>query len=215
MEFIADLHIHSSFSRATSRQMDLENLYIWAQLKGIEVISTGDFTHPRWYAELQEKLEPAEPGLYRLKDSYASAADAQVPETCRAPVRFMLSVEISTIYKKNDRTRKVHSLIMAPDLLAAGRLNAALQEIGNIASDGRPILGLDCKRLLKMTLDADSDNDAPTVAYVIECPCVCVEDHGGSGDDQHQTDGSDGKADDDGCPFRDTASDDCSDDSRD
>ena len=158
MEFIADLHIHSSFSRATSKQMDLENLYVWAQLKGIAVIGTGDFTHPRWYAQLQEKLEPAEPGLYRLKENYAREADALVPESCRAPVRFLLSVEISTIYKKNDRTRKVHSLILAPDLLAAGRLNATLQEIGNIASDGRPILGLDCKRLLELTLDADSDN---------------------------------------------------------
>ncbi len=158
MEFIADLHIHSSYSRATSKHMNLENLYVWAQLKGIAVISTGDFTHPHWYAELQEKLEPAEPGLYRLKDIYAREADKQVPESCRAPVRFMLCVEISTIYKKNDRTRKVHSLVLAPNLLAAGRLNAALQEIGNIASDGRPILGLDCKRLLELTLDTDSDN---------------------------------------------------------
>jgi len=158
MEFIADLHIHSSFSRATSRRMDLENLYVWAQLKGIAVIGTGDFTHPRWYSQLQEKLEPAEPGLYRLKDCYAREADEQVPQSCRAPVRFMLSVEISTIYKKYDRTRKIHSLIFAPDLLAAGRLNASLQEIGNIASDGRPILGLDCKRLLELALDASSDN---------------------------------------------------------
>jgi len=158
MEFIADLHIHSSYSRATSKHMNLETLHVWAQLKGIAVISTGDFTHPRWYAELQKKLEPAEPGLYRLKEIYAREADKQVPETCRAPVRFLFGVEISTIYKKNERTRKVHSLILAPDLLAAGRLNAALQEIGNIASDGRPILGLDCKRLLELTLDADSDN---------------------------------------------------------
>jgi len=158
MEFIADLHIHSPYSRATSRRMDLENLYLWAQLKGIAVIATGDFTHPRWYAQLQEKLEPAEPGLYRLKDCYAREVVAQVPESCRAPVRFILSVEISSIYKKNERTRKVHSLILAPDLLAAGRLNAALQEIGNISSDGRPILGLDCKRLLELALDASSDN---------------------------------------------------------
>lgn len=158
MEFIADLHTHSPFSRATSKRMDLENLYVWAQLKGIRVISTADFTHPRWYAQLQEKLEPAEPGLYRLKDAYAREADNRVPESCRAPVRFILSVEISSIYKKNDRTRKVHSLILAPDLLSAGRLNAALQEIGNITSDGRPILGLDCKRLLELALDANSDN---------------------------------------------------------
>lgn len=158
MEFIADLHIHSSYSRATSRDMNLENLFTWAQLKGISVIGSGDFTHPKWFAEMQEKLEPAEPGLYKLKEVYGEEAARAVPEACRAPVRFVLSAEISTIYKKNDKTRKVHSVILAPDFLAAGRLNAGLQEIGNIKSDGRPIIGMDCKRLLQMTLDASPEN---------------------------------------------------------
>jgi uncharacterized protein (TIGR00375 family) len=158
MNFIADLHVHSYLSRATSRQMNLENLHKWAQLKGVTVVGTGDFTHPRWFAELQEKLEPAEPGLFRLKDEYCSDAGKEVPESCRGPVRFMLSVEISTIYKKRDRTRKVHSLILSPDLLSAGRLNATLQEAGNIKSDGRPIIGMDCKTLLQLTLDASREN---------------------------------------------------------
>lgn len=158
MNFIADLHIHSYLSRATSRDMNLENIYMWAQRKGVTVVGTGDFTHPKWFAEMQKKLEPAEPGLYMLRDEYCKEADEAVPETCRAPVRFVLSAEISTIYKKNDKTRKVHSVILAPDFLSAGRLNARLQEIGNITSDGRPIIGMDCKELLRMTLEASPAN---------------------------------------------------------
>lgn len=158
MAFIADLHIHSAYSRATSSQMNLENLHAWAQLKGITVIGTGDFTHPRWFAEMQEKLEPAEPGLYALKDRYKGTSEIEVPRSCAAEVRFILSAEVSNIYKKGDKTRKVHSLLLAPDFRAAGRLNAALREIGNISSDGRPILGMDCKRLLQMVLDASPDN---------------------------------------------------------
>ena len=158
MPFIADLHIHSRFSRATSPQMNLENLYQWAQLKGITVVGCGDFTHPQWFAELREKLEPAEPGLFQLKKNYAASRDREIPATCRAAVRFMLSAEISTIYKKGERTRKIHTVILAPDLISAGKLNAALQERGNIKSDGRPILGMDCKLLLQLVLDASPDN---------------------------------------------------------
>ena len=159
MEFIADLHIHSAYSRATSKDMNLESLYRWAQLKGLAVVATGDFTHPRWLAEMQEKLEPAEPGLYRLKDALCAPIDAEVPESCRAGVRFVLSAEVSTIYKKNGRTRKVHNVILAPDFAGAGRLNARLQDMGaNITSDGRPIIGMDCKRLLEFALAASPDN---------------------------------------------------------
>ncbi len=158
MDFIADLHIHSPFSRATSKQMTLPALHDWAQLKGITVLGSGDFTHPRWFAVLEEKLEPAEPGLFRLKKKFREESGLSVPDSCSSPVRFILSVEISTIYKKADRTRKVHSLILCPDFAAAGRLSAALQQIGNISSDGRPILGLDCKRLLEMALEASPEN---------------------------------------------------------
>jgi DNA helicase-2/ATP-dependent DNA helicase PcrA len=148
--FIADLHIQSHYSVATSKAMEPESLHRWAQLKGITVVGTGDCTHPGWLEELQEKLQPAEPGLYQLKTDLATSVDATVPNLCREPVRFLLSAEVSSIYKKNGRTRKVHNLIFLPDMDAARRLQAVLARIGNIQSDGRPILGLDAKELLKI-----------------------------------------------------------------
>ena len=103
MPFAADLHIHSRYSRATARDLNLENLHYWAQLKGLTVVGTGDFTHPAWFAEIREKLEPAEPGLFKLKADLAAPVDAKVPESCRGAVRFILSAEISNIYKKKRR----------------------------------------------------------------------------------------------------------------
>lgn len=157
MPFHADLHVHSKHSRATSRDLDLEHLAYWARRKGITVVATGDFTHPAWLAELRKKLIPAEPGLYRLREECDEPVAGLLPPACRAPVRFMLSVEISTIYKRGDRTRKIHHLLYAPDLAAAERIAAGLARIGNIASDGRPILGLDSRDLLEITLEASSD----------------------------------------------------------
>ena len=130
--------------------MDPENLHRWAQLKGIMVVGTGDCIHPGWLAELQQKLQPAESGLYELQSDLAKPVDATLPNRCRAKVRFLLCVEISSIYKKNGRTRKVHNLIFLPDVETARKLQAALARIGNIHSDGRPILGLDAKELLKI-----------------------------------------------------------------
>lgn len=158
MNFMADFHVHSMYSRATSRQMNLENLNKWAQLKGITVVGTGDFTHPAWFEELELKLEPAEPGLFRLKQKYAKSVASDVPEMCRAEVRFVLSAEISTIYKKGGRVRKVHSVILSPCLRSARRLNKRLGNIGNIVSDGRPILGMDTRVLLREALDASPEN---------------------------------------------------------
>ena len=155
MRFHADLHVHSKYSRATSRDLDLEHLAHWAARKGIGVVATGDFTHPAWCAELKDKLVPAEPGLFRLRDDIAAAVAATLPAPCRNPVRFMLEVEISTIYKKGDKTRKVHHLIYAPDFATVDRINARLARIGNIASDGRPILGLDSRDLLEIALESD------------------------------------------------------------
>ena len=154
MRFHADLHVHSKYSRATSRDLDLEHLAAWAGRKGIGVVATGDFTHPAWCAELKQKLVPAEPGLYRLRDDIEQAVAQTLPPACRTPVRFMLEVEISTIYKKGDRTRKVHHLIYAPDFETVDRMSARLARIGNIASDGRPILGLDSRDLLEIALEA-------------------------------------------------------------
>ncbi len=157
MGFYADLHIHSKYSRATSRDCDFEHLTLWAKRKGITVVATGDFTHPAWWQEIQDKLVPAEPGLFRLKPELERAVDAQLPPSCRRPVRFLLEVEISTIYKKGDKTRKVHHLIYAAHLETAGRFRDALGAIGNIKSDGRPILGLDSRHLLEITLESGDD----------------------------------------------------------
>jgi len=137
--------------------MEPQSLHRWAQLKGLKVVGTGDCTHPGWLAELQEKLQPAEPGLYQLQPQLATPVDATVPERCRATVRFLLSAEVSSIYKKNGRTRKVHSLIFLPDMKAARKLQAILARIGNIRSDGRPILGLDVKELLKIVKESADD----------------------------------------------------------
>ncbi|MEV4480175.1 UvrD-helicase domain-containing protein [Micromonospora coxensis] len=160
--FVADLHIHSKYSRACSRDLTLPNLGWWARRKGIGVLGTGDFTHPAWYDHLRESLRPAEPGLYRLSPEVERDVARRLPprlasEAETDPVRFMLSVEISTIYKRDDRTRKVHHLIYLPDLDAVARFNAALGRIGNLGSDGRPILGLDSRDLLEITLEASPD----------------------------------------------------------
>jgi len=155
MKFIGDLHVHSKFSRATSKNLDFENLYIFSQLKGITVLGTGDCTHPGWFSEISTKLVPAEPGLFRLKKDIERICDQQVPGACRGPVRFMLQSEISNIYKKDGKTRKNHNLVFFPDLDAAARFNQKLDRIGNIKSDGRPILGLDARNLLEILLEVD------------------------------------------------------------
>ena len=157
MAFYADLHVHSKYSRATSRNCDLENLAIWARKKGIRIVATGDFTHPAWRAELKEKLVPAEPGLFRLRPDLERAVEQRLPPACRSErtaVRFMLSVEISTIYKKFDKTRKIHHLIYTPDFDATDRVVDSLSRIGNLHSDGRPILGLDSRHLLEIALES-------------------------------------------------------------
>jgi len=154
-KLITDLHIHSHFSRATSRDLTFEHLSKWAQLKGVQVVGTGDIAHPGWLAEMKQKLEPAEEGLFRLKDEYAQPIQSVLPAACQAPVRFLLAGEVSNIYKKNGRVRKIHHILFAPSLAAVERLQAALEKIGNIRSDGRPILGLDSRDLLEIVLETD------------------------------------------------------------
>jgi uncharacterized protein (TIGR00375 family) len=153
--YYADLHIHSHYSRATSPSCAPEGLYRWAQLKGVSVVGTGDCTHPAWLAELREKFVEDAPGLYALRPELRAAADSGVPDSCRAPVHFMVTGEISSIYKRDGRVRKVHSVVLLPSLAAAERLSSRLSQIGNILSDGRPILGLDPRDLLAILLEAD------------------------------------------------------------
>lgn len=158
MKFITDLHIHSHYSRATSKQLAPEYLDYWARIKGITVVGTGDFTHPGWDGELKEKLEPAEPGLFKLKQELRRAPELAAPFLPEQEVRFMLTAEISNIYKKNDRVRKVHNVIFAPDFETTERIRQKLLAIkANITSDGRPILGLDSRDLLEMALEANED----------------------------------------------------------
>jgi len=136
MKFIADLHIHSKYSRATSPQMDLEGLAHWAKLKGIDVVATGDFTHPAWIKELKTKLKPAEEGFYEYNG-----------------VCFILSVEISSIYSKGGKVRKIHNVVYAPSLEIAEKINFELNKIGNLTADGRPILGLDAEKLAEIVFN--------------------------------------------------------------
>ena len=155
MKLVADLHLHSHYSRATSKNLTLEHLWKWAQIKGVQVVATGDIAHPGWLAELRDKLEPAEAGLFRLKPEHTAALADQVPAACRGTVRFLIGGEISNIYKKYDRTRKVHNIVFAPSFDATARLQVELEKIGNIRSDGRPILGLDSRDLLEIVLAVD------------------------------------------------------------
>jgi uncharacterized protein (TIGR00375 family) len=153
MDYIADLHIHSPYSRATSPESNLAGLAGWARVKGIQVVGTGDFTHPGWFRRLKEELEPAEPGLFRLKNEAMIPSALPGVTPLAGPVRFLLSAEISSIYKRHGVVRKVHNLLYVPDFASAERLNAKLAGIGNIESDGRPILGLDSRDLLEILLE--------------------------------------------------------------
>ena len=153
---LADLHIHSRFSRATSRDGDAPHLDLWARYKGLGIVGTGDFTHPAWRAELREALVPAEEGLYRLREDLRLPAEVEAQEP-----RFVVSGEISTIYKRGGRTRKVHHVLLLPGLDEAEALSQKLEAIGNLHSDGRPILGLDSHDLLEIVLET-----CPEAVYI-------------------------------------------------
>ncbi len=155
MFYIADLHLHSHYSRATSRDLNLETLYQWARIKGINVVGTGDFTHPLWFKELKEKLEPDGTGLFRLKNP--PKEDVSGFRCADIDVRFCLTSEISSIYKHGDKVRKNHNCVYAPDFETVARLNAKLGQIGNLEADGRPILGLPSRDLLEIVLETSGD----------------------------------------------------------
>ncbi|TRZ49602.1 MAG: DNA helicase UvrD [Dehalococcoidia bacterium] len=148
MKFIADFHIHSKYSRATSKYMDLEYIAQWAKQKGINVIGTGDFTHPLWRRELKSKLKQNTDGLYEYKG-----------------IRFILTAEVSNMYKKNGHGRRIHTILFAPDFEAADKIGGALNKRGNVTSDGRPIFGFDVKDIVKIALDASEHS------FVIPAHC--------------------------------------------
>ena len=157
MKYYADLHIHSKYSRATSSQLDFEHLWLWAQLKGIQVVATGDCVHPKWYEEIKTKLAPCGNGLFRLKPEFCKVIEKDLPPSCKGDVRFILSTEISNIYKRDGKVRKVHNVVFVPDYSTLEKLTLKLEAIGNIRSDGRPILGLDSRDLLEIVLSCNPD----------------------------------------------------------
>lgn len=161
MKYIADLHVHSRYSYATGRECTPEYLELWARRKGISIIGTGDFTHPGWREELREKLKPCGGGFYVLKKEYRLRDEWGGGMTDSIQPRFAVTGEISCVYRKSEKSRKVHSLILLPGLDEADALSEKLEKIGNIRSDGRPVLRLDCRDLLEMTLDV-----CPEAVYV-------------------------------------------------
>jgi uncharacterized protein (TIGR00375 family) len=154
---IADFHIHSKYSHATSKFMDLESLAVWSQFKGIGLMGTGDFTHPVWQQELKDQLVQVDGGLWQLKADLQKNVASLVHSSCQAEQRFMLTSEISTIFKRNGKCYRVHSILLAPDFASVEKITKDLAKIGNLNHDGRPILGLDVKDLLKIVLNASSD----------------------------------------------------------
>ncbi|MBI4276354.1 DNA helicase UvrD [Candidatus Uhrbacteria bacterium] len=148
MRHIIDLHIHSRYSRACSPALTFPNLDHWCRKKGITMCGTGDFTHPKWFTEMEEHLEPAGNGLYQLKKQFLSFSVSQFP------VYFVPTAEVSCIYKRGGKARRVHNIIVAPDFATVKKINTRLAAIGNIHSDGRPILGLDSEELAKIVFDA-------------------------------------------------------------
>jgi uncharacterized protein (TIGR00375 family) len=155
MKLWADLHIHSRYSMATSKKITPESLVFWAERKGLTIIGTGDFTHPLWRQELREKLEAAEDGLWKLKKDYYIKPDPEIPHA--PPVRFVIGGEVCTIYKQKGKTRKVHHLILLPGFEAADKLALQLEKFGKTAVNGRPILSLNSRDLLELTLEVSSE----------------------------------------------------------
>lgn len=165
MIYFADLHVHSKYSRATSPDCDLVNLDRWAGIKGVSVVATGDFTHPEWRKEILENLQEDGTGLLRLKKEKRCRLPQKQTSQQTGDVRFILNVEISSIYKKNGRVRKIHNLVFMPDVESMNRFCSKLKSVGNLNSDGRPILGLDSRNLLEMALEA-SENSFVVPAHI-------------------------------------------------
>ena len=150
MKFIADFHIHSKYSRATSKDMDIDHIVEWAQIKGIDLMGTGDFTHHLWLEELKLKLEPKGNGLFVFKNKSNSLLN-------KKEIHFILSAEISSIYSKRGKTYRIHNVILAPSFETVDKINNILSRRGNLASDGRPILGMDAAELARIVFDIDEN----------------------------------------------------------
>ncbi|MDP3795253.1 MAG: endonuclease Q family protein [bacterium] len=151
MELVSDLHLHSKYSRACSKDLVPEVIAKWARMKGVHLVGTGDFTHPLWLKELKEKLEPLGNGFYQLKPQFRDT------EAGGGGPFFLLSSELSCIYSKNGKVRRIHLLLLAPSFEVVDKINVQLGWIGNLRSDGRPILGIDAKEVVKIALTSSPD----------------------------------------------------------
>jgi DNA helicase II / ATP-dependent DNA helicase PcrA len=165
MKFLADLHIHSKYSLAASKNLDIENLYKAARMKGITVLGTGDFTHPGWFSEINEKLIPSEEGLYKLKKNISKRLDNSIPEACKGTTRFILSCELCSIFKKKGRVRKIHSIVLMPEINSVEKICMKLEKRCKTESTGRPVLSFDVTDLLSMILEI-SDKAALIPAHI-------------------------------------------------
>ena len=144
MQIISDLHLHSRYSRAVSQKMDLQDNAKWASKKGINLITAADWTHPIWFKEISTHLKEVEKGIYQIKEN--------------KDVSFILTTEISNIYSQGGKLRRIHNLIFSPSLETCGKIVKELQQKGaKLLSDGRPIIGLPAKDLLKLCLDIDEN----------------------------------------------------------
>ncbi|WP_031480212.1 UvrD-helicase domain-containing protein [Maridesulfovibrio frigidus] len=152
--FIADLHIHSRFTRGANKAITPRLLAAWARVKGIDVIGTGDFTHPEWLHEIETHLVEDGSGLLALRDSQNLENEIKwMDGPIAGQTRFMLQAEVDCRYKRFGKTRKVHNLVYMPDLESARKFNAKLDLYGNLESNGRPNLGIDSKQLLEIVLE--------------------------------------------------------------
>ena len=156
MKFIADFHVHSKYSRATSKEMDVESMARWANFKGVSLLGTGDWTHPFYFAGLKQKLKPTGFGLFTLKKEFKESA-AIVDNGSHEEVHFMLTTEVSNIFSQGGKVRKIHTLIFAPNFSAVEGINDKLRSLGKLGSDGRPIFGFPVKELVKIVLDISNE----------------------------------------------------------
>lgn len=171
MRYITDWHIHSKYSRACSKDLELPKIAEWCERKGINIVATGDWTHPKWFKHLEENLVEVRQGIYCLKGDRSVKSDKGVisekinnspslidlsTQRLSRPTEFMLITEVSQIYKKGDKTRRVHNLIWSPSLETCRKVNETLTARGfNLKSDGRPILGIDSEELYKLLREID------------------------------------------------------------
>lgn len=154
MEYISDLHLHSCYSRATARDLNIEGLYKGARIKGIDIIGTGDFTHPKYIKEIEHELEDDGGGLYSFKRK--DEIKVEVTGDKKDP-KFLLTTEIANIYKRHNKVRRMHTCVLAPGIDEVKELNRQLEKIGNIKSDGRPILGMDVEDMARLILNISED----------------------------------------------------------